>query len=115
MRALFRALGWLLLAIGLMAVGADAYWSWKVHGWTFEPIGAYVRRADPLFLAELRAASAHWSPRAARMAEHLLSWPVWGPAFVTGLLLVTVTTAHETMRPAPRARRGVWSRTRRER
>lgn len=91
MRPALRALAWVLVALGFLAVGADAYWSWKAHSWAFGPIAFYLDLIDPHWTAAIAEGAAEWSPRAARVAARALAWPVWGPAFVIGFGLSFLT------------------------
>ncbi len=91
MRGLFHAIGALLVALGLLALGADAYWTWKANAWAFEPVGAWLDRLDPAWADGLRDWAADRSARALRTAERVLAWPVWAPAFILGGVLWLVT------------------------
>ena len=91
MRALFNGIAWIFLAVGFMALGADAYWSWKAHGWTFQPIGFYLDLGAADWLAHLRDWAADHSGKAARLLERALTWPVWAPAFAVGMPLAVLT------------------------
>ncbi len=87
MRGLLHATGWALTALGFLALGADAYWSWKVHAWAFESIGGYLDRIDPAWAADIRDWAAERSVRSLAMAHRMLGWPVWPPAFIAGGIL----------------------------
>jgi hypothetical protein len=91
MRGLVYGIGAALTALAFLALGADAYWSWKAHAWTFEPIGGWLDRIDPRWTTGLRGWAAERSAHSLRMAERLLGWPVWPPAFIAGGLLGLVT------------------------
>lgn len=90
MRGLAYALGMALTALGLLALGADAYWSWKAGAWTFEPIGGWLDRLDPAWTEGLRNWAIEHSARTLKTTERVLSWPVWPPAFILGGLLSLV-------------------------
>lgn len=91
MRALLNAVAWIFLAVGFVALGADAYWSWKAHGWAFQPLGFYLDLAASDWLAHLRDWAADRSAKTARLLEHALIWPVWAPAFAIGIPLGWLT------------------------
>lgn len=86
-----RGVAWLFVALGFLAVGADAYWSWKAHDWAYRPIAFYLDLANPDWLTAFRAELAGWSEKTARFAARVLTWPVWGPAFAIGFLLALLT------------------------
>lgn len=114
---MFRALGWFLLALAFFAVGADLYWSWKGAGWTYQPISYYLDRMDAGWLAEMRAAALRGSPKFLDAIERFIAWPVWGPAFVLGILCATLGATGPGRRQAerPRERRSAWPAGRRRR
>ena len=88
MAGLFRGLGWILVALGWFALGADAYWCWKAQAWTFQPISFYLDLANPLWAAGVRiwsfGAGGNWP----RLINSAFGWPVWAPCFVLGYLLL---------------------------
>jgi len=87
MRALFYGVGALLAALGLLALGADIYWTLKAQAWTFEPVAGWLDRIDPAWSEALRDWAAERSVRALRTVERVLAWPVWAPAFIIGGIL----------------------------
>ena len=91
MRGLIYGIGAVLTAIAFLALGADAYFSWKAQAWTFEPIGAWLDRIDAGWAAALRDWAADRSVRSMRTAERVLAWPVWPPAFIVGGVLGLIT------------------------
>ena len=99
MRGLLRSLAWGLVALGFLAVGADAYWSWKAHAWAFQPISFYVDLIHTDWTADIRAAAAHVSPGTGRVAARFLAFPVWGPGFVIGFGLAFLTQPRGDVRP----------------
>ncbi len=91
MRAFFNGIAWIFLAIGFVALGADAYWTWKADDWAFQPIGFYLRLADAEWLAHVRDWAADQSARTERLLNQALTWPVWAPAFAVGAPLAWFT------------------------
>lgn len=85
MRAALRGLGWALIALGFMAVGADLYWSAKAQAFSFESGAGYLARAGLPPQAWLAGAG----DGLARAAMVALSWPVWPFAFFLGGLLLS--------------------------
>lgn len=84
MREALNAVAWVFLAIAFIALGADAYWSWKARAWSFQPIGFYLDLAASDWLAHLRDWAADRADRWAHLLERALTWPVWAPAFALG-------------------------------
>lgn len=91
MSDLFRGIGWLLVALGWFALGADAYWSWKAEGWTYQPIAFYLDLISPIWAASIRIWSFGVSMKFAGFVNAALGWPVWAPAFVLGTILMLAT------------------------
>lgn len=91
MRVALNAVAWIVLAVAFIALGADAYWSWKAEDWSFQPIGFYLRLIDAEWLAQLRDWSVDRSARTERLLNEALTWPVWGPAFAIGAPLAWFT------------------------
>ncbi len=98
MRGFLRLLAWAFIALGWMAVGADLYWTWRDHAWTFRPIAFYLDLIDPLWARAVRDTAWDWSPHAGHVAARALGWPVWGPALAIGFLIALLTG------PAPSGR-----------
>lgn len=91
MREFLNGVAWIFLAIGFVALGADAYWSWKAHGAAFQPIGFYLDLAADDWLAHLRDWAADRSARTERLVARALELPVWAPAFAIGVPLGFLT------------------------
>lgn len=91
MREVLNAAAWLFLATAFIALGADAYWTWKAHHFAYQPIGFYLDLAASDWLAHVRDWAADRSPRTARMVAEALTWPVWAPCFAIGVPLAFVT------------------------
>lgn len=91
MREILNAIAWVFLAVAFIALGADAYWSWKAQGWAYQPIGFYLDLAAGDWLAHVRDWAADRSARTARLIAEALSWPVWAPAFAIGTPLAFLT------------------------
>jgi hypothetical protein len=91
MRELFNGIAWIFLAIGFVALGADAYWTWKAHHLAFQPVGFYLDLAADDWLASLRDWAADRSHKTERVVTKLLSLPVWAPAFAVGIPLGFLT------------------------
>ena len=87
MRGLLYAIGLALTALGFLALGADIYWSWKAHLWAYESIGGYLDRIDPAWTGHLRDWADGRSAKTLVMADRVLGWPVWPPAFIIGGVL----------------------------
>ena len=100
MRSLLRPIAWAFIALGWLAVGADAYWSWRDHGWSVRPIAFYLDLIDPDWARAARDAAFDWSAGAGRALARALTWPVWGPALAIGFLLALLAG------PAPSGRAG---------
>jgi len=90
-RELLNAIAWIFLAVAFIALGADAYWTWKASGWTFQPIGFYLDLAASDWLAHVRDWAADRSARTARLVADGLALPVWAPAFAVGIPLAWLT------------------------
>ena len=91
MRDPLRGLGLLLVALGFFAVGADLYWSWKAHAWSMQPISFYLDLIEPDWTTHVRLWSFASSLRTAQIVNTALGWPVWGPAFAAGGVLMVLT------------------------
>lgn len=91
MRGFLNGIAWIFLAVGFIALGADAYWSWKAHAWTFQPIGFYLNLASADWLAHIRDWAVDRSVRTAALMAKGLALPVWAPAFAVGAPLGFLT------------------------
>jgi hypothetical protein len=91
MRELLNGIAWIFLAIGFIALGADAYWTWKAHHFAFQPIGFYLDFGAGDWLAHVRDWAADRSERTARLMAKALALPVWAPAFAVGIPLGFLT------------------------
>lgn len=91
MREALNAIAWIFLAVGFIALGADAYWTWKANGWAFQPIGFYLDLSASDWLAHVRDWAADRSARTARLLAELLALPVWAPSFALGIPLAWLT------------------------
>lgn len=95
MRGLLRAVAWAAVALGFFALGGDLYWSWKAHGFAFRPIGFYLDLIDPTWAFDVRVAAGRVSDGMAGAVGHMLSWPVWAPAFGIGIMLAVIVGPDE--------------------
>jgi len=91
MRAFLNGIAWIFLAIAFTALGADAYWSWKAHHLTYQPIGFYLNLAADDWLAHVRDWAADRSIKTERLIAKALEFPVWAPAFALGIPLGVFT------------------------
>ncbi len=91
MREILNGIAWVFLAVGFIALGADAYWSWKAHAWAFQPIGFYLNLASADWLAHVRDWAVDRSAQTAEIVARGLTLPVWAPAFAIGVPLALLT------------------------
>jgi len=97
-----RILGWILVALAILAAGGDGL-GWLQNGrLALSPLGAFWTRIDPASLAFLQAEIQQWLPAAIwdPGATTLLGWPAVAVLAVLGILLLLIFR-----RPPPRRRR----------
>jgi hypothetical protein len=98
-----RLLGWLLLALGIMAAGAEALYALEQGRLVWMPLGTLWQRLSPESLAWLKtAAEAVWSPLWDPGLVTVLRPPASASLIVLGALLLLVTRGE---RDEPRRRR----------
>ena len=88
--ALCRLVGWLVLGLALLLIGADIVRSLEAAGWSTLALGELWFRADPASLNGAQAAvqrylhPALWDPAAIAV----LRWPAWTLPLLVALVLL---------------------------
>lgn len=88
--ALCRLVGWLVLGLALLLIGADVVRGLEAGGWAALALGELWFRADPSGLNATQAAvqrhlhPALWDP----VAIAVLRWPAWTLPLLVALVLL---------------------------
>lgn len=87
-----RILGWILMALALLAAGGDGL-GWLQNGHlALSPLAAFWTRIDPTSLAGFQALVQNWLPPAAWEpgCTTLLGWPAVAVLGILGFLLLLI-------------------------